>query len=204
MGKMVAWATCAFNFVDTHNGAVTAIATIFIAVFTVILAIVTSRQARLAQAAIKLATDEFNATHRPKLHVRNIVIKPSFSKGKLLTGQFYISNVGSSPATITESHCESLCNVNGLPMERPYEGLDGNNPIGKKTLLPGQSWPALFQSETPFLGFPEAHRLFVMGWVEYVDNGGTRRRTAFCREYIEKDGGGRFYAVTDPDYEHEE
>src|SRR6266496_910438 len=52
---------------ERHNGAVTAVATVFIGVFTWVLACVSGRQARLTRESIELAREEFIATHRPKI-----------------------------------------------------------------------------------------------------------------------------------------
>ena len=54
------------KFLDDHNGSVSAAATAVIALLTLMLVIVTNRQARLTRASIDLARQEFAATHRPK------------------------------------------------------------------------------------------------------------------------------------------
>jgi hypothetical protein len=198
---------------------VLAIAAIFQLVANILLWVTTRN-------AVRLGRDEFNASHRPKLRVRNIVVKPAaqgpgqmtldpFHPGYHISGQFFLSNIGDAAARITESHCEvywgGINNVgwpDRLPMQRPYEGKDGNNPIAPQTLASGQAVTGLFFSEQPFpvLNWDPQKRsgLFVMGWIEYLDERGIRRRTAFCREYLEREGARRFYPVDDPDYEHEE
>lgn len=83
-----------------------------------------------------IAHDTLVLTQRPKLIVRNVVLKspqqvpppgpdPWFYKGARLSGQFYVVNVGGTPATITESGCWVAWKVNDrplgrLPMKRPY------------------------------------------------------------------------------------
>ena len=167
-----------------------------------------------------VAKDTFE---RPKLIVRNIVLNspsqtpapvpdPWFYQGARLAGQFYVVNVGGSPAKIAESGCWVIWKANeqplpGLPMRRPYEGKDGNNPV-LGSLGPGESAPGIFQSED-YLG-NEIDRvrsgnwsLYVLGWVEYTDDRDMKRRTAFCRKY---DANKRrfFAAEDDPDYEYVE
>jgi hypothetical protein len=108
-------------------------------------------------------------------------------------------------------------------MERPYEGQSGNNPISPGLKLqPGQSWPGSFQSDE-LMGpegylirnFDPSWAIYLLGWIEYEDNLGIVRRTAFCRrygppsEYIPRGidapvPHGRFNVVRDLDYEHEE
>jgi hypothetical protein len=151
--------------------------------------------------------------HRPRLHIRNVVLRqPLFQRGMPIHGQFYVSNVGGVRAHVVESHCEILWNVNGLPMERPYEGKDGNNAIpGNPTIAPGSSTVGVFISEAPFLldaipgsSQPGIPKLYILGWVDYMDDLAIRRRVAFCREFMQREGSARFYPVNDPDYEYEE
>jgi hypothetical protein len=151
--------------------------------------------------------------HRPRLHVRNIVMhKPWFQRGSPIRGQFYVSNIGGMRAHVVGSHCEVLWNVNGLPMECPYEGKDANQPIlDKPTIAAGSNATGIFTSDpnfrfdvTPTGNDPEGHKLYVLGWIEYWDDLAIRRRTAFCREFRQSDGSARFYPVADPDYEYEE
>lgn len=93
-------------------------------------------------------------------------------------------------------------------MQRPYEGKDGNNPLGKPIIPNGASAVGQFSSNLPFPGLhfdtQQRSNVYVMGWVEYIDTSNVRRRTAFCRRYVERSGSRRFYPVEDPDYEHEE
>jgi hypothetical protein len=205
------------GFLQCYSGAVTAIATVAIGVFTFFLMYVTNRQARLTQESIDLTKQTLTLTYRPRLHVRNVVLRPPlFECGQLIHGQFYVSNVGGISACVVESHCEVLWDINGLPMERPYEGKRGNNPIGKNVVIaPGASYPGLFQSESTYEikevrgepGIFAGGRLYVMGWIDYVDDLKVRRRTAFCRQYLynpDAHGVRRFYPVEDPDYEYEE
>ena len=193
--------------------------TLVLAIATIGLWYFTWRMARATRDAAMLARDEFNATHRPQLRVRNVVVKgarqghgsfplDAFHPGFPLSGQFYVANVGSGPAEIVESHCDVLWGLDRLPMERPYEGENGNNPLGKITIPAGASCPAQFLSSENFPGLKfdafDRSEVYVMGWIEYLDSQHVRRRTAFCRRYWGREGNFRFYAVDDPDYEHEE
>src|SRR2546422_34226 len=96
----------------------------------------------------------FVVTQRPKLIVRNVVVKQPksvhgrdpylFEPGHPVIGQFYVANVGGSRAHIIESLCwvRALQGIN-LPMERPYEGEYGNNPVPICDLNPGQPITAI-------------------------------------------------------------
>ena len=90
-------------------------------------------------------------------------------------------------------------------MERPYEGLAGNISLATE-LKPGQSIPVPVPNPPIKIGpvVPDSglRIIYALGWVEYDDDFGTHRRTAFCRRF---DGfTGRFQPVKDRDYEHEE
>jgi hypothetical protein len=230
--------TAVGDFLETHNGAVTAVATIFIAIFTVVLAVVTNRQARLtriaavaAEKAAEIARTEFIASHRPRLRVRNVVVKNPkaadgrelqlFAPGQTIEGQFYIANVGDSRADILDGHCTVYFSQQGLPMRRPYEGGEDNLQATSRTLLSGESTPVLFRGDAPPPGAEMgvgtnafgSWDLYVMGWVTYADHTDppTKRRTSFCRQYrLTGIPGrsaapiGRFHKVEEPDYEHEE
>jgi len=155
-------------------------------------------------------------TQRPKLIVRNIVVKTPgdplrqpalFQPGYSVEGEFQVVNVGGTPATITASGCWVFWNQVALPMHRPYDGLTANNPVDG-ILQPGTFVSGRFMSDKPmdqhaaeiFQAGNEWY-LYVMGWVEYRDDLGFVRRTSFCRKYDVR-RGRRFFAVDDPDYEH--
>jgi hypothetical protein len=217
-------AICSFRLIDRHNGFFAALAAVIVAAFTFTLWIATSKQARLTKEVIDLTRAEQISNYRPRLRVRNIVVTPAnrtlverigiFQPNHPVKGQLYVVNFGGSPANITESHCIVFWNDSGLPMRRPYEGGNGNNQIPTTRLEAGQSTSGIFLSDelmsdrTNTIGTKIVHglRLYVMGWIEYADDRGIKRRTSFCREFQRKDafGEGRFYAVDDPDYEHEE
>jgi hypothetical protein len=217
------YAAAVLDFLEKYNGAVTAAATIFIAAFTIVLALVTGRQARLSREAIDLARSEIAATHRPKLRVRNVVLENPlraglrrwyvFEPGQCVQGHLYVGNVGDSAATITSSHCRVFWTKEPLPMERPYENESGNDFLGGTTLAAGAATIGSCDSLEPIRD--EAHsiglgrdgwKLYVMGWVNYIDANQTPRRTSFCREYrvLENSGRGRLFAVENLDYENEE
>jgi hypothetical protein len=166
---------------------------------------------------VRLFRRELILTKRPRLRVRNVVLRQPkpihapipeiFARGTLVSGQFYVDNVGGTPANISDCGCWVTWFQGLLPMERPYEGENGNIPI-KLKLKPGMSMPIPFCSdktmgeEGPLIKSGEKNwHLYVMGWIEYIDNLRIGRRTAFCREYSASEG--RFIKVDNRDYEHE-
>ena len=184
------------------------------AAFTGVLWFVTNK-------AVKLARAEFIANQRPILRVRNIVVHPPhrnivpqpsiFQHGELVTGQLYVSNIGGTPATLVEHYVMVRWSQDELPMERPYEGDDGTLFSKYPRIEAGGSYPIPFQSKntiesgeiaTFIRNGQNAWKLWVMGWVDYMDNSNVRHRTAFCRRY--NLSNGRINQAEDYDYEHEE
>jgi hypothetical protein len=163
---------------------------------------------------------------RPRLIIRNVVIHPQldatdtkpnliyyFARNELARGQCYVANVGDSKATVTESLCMVYCCQGPLPMRRPYEGRDGNNPItgiieagDRKTMIFDSGEPMkVGHQEIGLMGYSDFRPIwsvYVMGWIEYKDDLGFERRTAFCRKFDPTIN--RFVTINDPDYERTE
>ncbi len=180
----------------------------------------TNRQAEIAQQTLVL-------TYRPKLIVRNVVMEQpdmrnwtvpqDIKTDQLFVWRLYVSNIGGTPATVTETGCWIILVLGELPMERPYEGRSGNTVItGMKVankLFPGESGTlhiALLGEQVEggqdpikgLQGYPKQLHIYVMGWVTYVNDIGIVRRTAFCRRY---DWARQYFvAVDNLDYEHAE
>lgn len=219
---MVTWLNASIGWiVDPAN--LTALSTLIIALFTVVLAAVGYAQARLIRASIDLAGKEFVSAQRPKIRARNVVVaspNPSmdhrlgiFQPGHPITGTFQIVNIGGTTATILGSHCIVYWDAAGLPMRAPFEGDVPNNPIAPGKLESGQAVTGPFNSQkaigegakTIATKVIRATRLFIMGWVEYSDDLGMVRRTAFCREFKRGPWNhGRFRRVKNKDYEQED
>lgn len=210
--------TCSLYLVDRHNGSFALLSTIAVAFFTGTLWTATRQQVILTRESIELARKEFNASNRPKLRVRNVVMRPPnirdplsqpFDPLNLIHGQFYISNTGNAAARIVEGHAEIWTHDGDrLPMDRPYEGKPGN--IQSQILVEAGSSAPMTMANDSFLPDQEmsvriktgVQRIYVMGWLEYLDASLVRRRMAFCRKY---DASlSRFVPVDNPDYEHEE
>jgi hypothetical protein len=90
-----------------------------------------------------------------------------------------------------------------LPGERPWEGKEGAK--CESIFEAGQSKPFVFGRNEPlshgqaFEIFSGSRRLYLMGWIDYVDGLNIRRTTRFCRLYDPK--SYRFAPVDDPEYE---
>jgi hypothetical protein len=186
--------------------------------------LVASRQLEAIRDQSKIASETLIVQFRPRLIVRSVVVIPLvqgdraflFNKNEFLKGQFDVANVGNNIARVTESFCTVHWQKGPLPMIRPYQGRDGNDPISKGTVIKGGEWGTVdFISERPLdidhaelgtFGFegltPRVWHLWIMGWIAYDDRLGFGRRISFCRVY--DSAMDRFVAAEDPDYEHED
>jgi len=187
---------------------------------------VMAQQTEILEKQKEIMRQSEMVAHRPKLSVRNVVIKADIRHwpnsadmilGEMLNGQIYIVNRGGYEAQITDILVEIYqTDKEYLPMERPYEGKRGYGNMSSP-LLAGQSTPFSFRLNEPIsndvrsriIEGKDGKRLYVMGWIEYRDgrydirsDTQLTRRTAFCRLFNPKTQ--RFIRVEDEDYEFEE
>jgi hypothetical protein len=228
--KAYAEAKCVGYQNPPHEGFWEGTTTDPVAAYTLLLAVLTAAlvgtgiaQWIMIGRQVRLARDEFNATHRPRLSVRNIDVKSagidvlvwgdirSPAPNEIFSGQFYISNKGDANARITDAYLCFWTSREGLPMSRPYEGENGNLGVTTIWIEPGASVPILFStqliaSDIKDDTFVDARQqtIFAMGWVEYMDQAGRSRRSAFCRPYVSSKRRFMHGEENDPDYEHEE
>jgi hypothetical protein len=217
----------AAEFLNFYGALITAIATIAIAAFTFTLKRSTDRlweagekqfnhakslafQAFLDRATdlknvgqqIQLARNEFLATHRPKVIVREVYLD-----GDQIW--FRLVNVGDTPATIAESSvtAEIVTSKAGL---RPLLST-GKNDLGTVTLAAGELRELSYRPHGD-LGFSFASQMgdrkvsmfigdrYFTGTVIYVDEIGIRRRSVFRRKW---QAGERRFVRLDPEEERD-
>jgi hypothetical protein len=197
--------------------AVVAIATLFLAIFTARLWVSTNRMWEATKRSVDIARDEFTSSHPPKIVVRRV----SLDRGSIAISapiarpwkiQYIVANVGRGNATIFEGNATVKEMDNPLPAIPPFDD-DGNFPI-ELHLAAGESMPLTVQID--FTGpiitqirlgetanaaqGDEAGNVHFFGYIQYRDNIGVVRRTAFCRRYDIRTR--RFNFVDDPDYEY--
>lgn len=174
--------------------------------------------ANAAKSSATTAQKTLLTTQRPKLIVRNVVIRapnpPAIQGGIELfhpryevNGQLYVVNVGGTVAITKECWCWGIAIKGELPMEPPYEGGTGY-PL-TRNLRPGEPMPITFRNlkeigpEGPLIRQgSDGWGFYVIGWIEYADDLGLIRRTAFCRKWDAD--RRRLIAIDNPDYEHAE
>ena len=161
---------------------------------------------KVSQDSIKLTKQEFVASHPPKLRVHTVHL----IRNPVWEIQCLIDNIGGSVATIEKSTLdfEQLeGEIQRFPSRLPY-GED--YPLPERTIAPGgytvgqyliekkvedslneQNW----QTDQGLSGF------YFFGYIIYLDDNGTRRKIAFCRQYtgISKD---IFVKIDNEDYEY--
>ena len=174
------------GFVETYNGAITALATCVVAIFTGVLFWATNKQARLTRMSIDLARAEYISTHRPKLTIRHIV--PEFEFGKPIKIHCTVTNVGETPARI-EGHRVTL-RIIPPSFDQPVEAIESSILLLASDLVGGQSEVFLTERPTTFI-YSEALRVdrfpgavaYLEGEFIYLDDNNIARRMGFSRQY---------------------
>ncbi len=191
---------------QTYNGAVTAIATVFIAIFTIVLASVSGRQAKLTRQAVELANKEYVSTHRPRLILRDAILEAE-------NVIYLLLNVGDTKATIVESWILVEFVEDGTRM-RPIRSF-GHDDLKKLVLKGGESKELTYPipNEVSFaIRWPEAIRIgiedkpgligktYFVGALVYEDDLGVKRRTIFRRRW---DPGSLVFVRLTPEEERD-
>jgi hypothetical protein len=176
------------SLVHAYSTDLAAISTVVIAIFTVTLWRATSGQLREVQKSLKLARDEFNATHRPKIAIISLEQPESAANDPKATvaAVIRIANEGISKATNV-----SIYGLIKIDEFDPDPGLDLTLLEARNEILSGASTfnvgSALNCSECasrsvisePFSGtIPEFP--YCIGRIDYSDATGAARQTGFC------------------------
>lgn len=188
---LTAISMCVLNWLETYSGAITAVATIFIGLFTFTLWRSTKKLWNATNSAVALARSEFNASHRPKIRVKHVWLKKPIEELLPVIIDLVIVNTGDTPAIVTAlRHAIHIMNRHNSLPARIMED-DNQGPIKRKdTLEPGITlvYPDLtYQRNINHEEFPrirsESSNLYVVGDIEYLDGEGRPRKTAFCRKF---------------------
>lgn len=188
--------------IDAHNGFVTAVASAFIAIFTLTLSKTSEDQGSLTLQSIELARQEFLASHRPhlKVHFPRIIAPEG---GEPLKVEFGIINIGDSAGTIMGSVvCLEYLSSDDMPY---LPDLAPNNVIRPRRFMPGAT-DSYFVSGDGDSGivwatdvFDGGKILYFFGWIVYEDELKVPRTMFFCRCFSKT--LGRFTPVEDPEYD---
>jgi hypothetical protein len=177
------------DYLEHYSEAITALATVVIAVYTVVLAWTSSRQSKLIASQVRLAREEFIATHRPQLRLSRFYLSnPIMSQGERPSIIFMIQNVGLSVARVTEIRSVSI--VLGIEDQFPKnmgipfsEKFTTRLESGQSEIFPVNGTVPLEDEDRGWV--PQGKKnLYCLGVVVYLDELGNRRETGFCRRYI--------------------
>jgi hypothetical protein len=204
---------CEAVSLNKNNGAVTAVATLIIGAFTLVLWLATSTQARLTgktarliEKQIKLAREEFIASHRPIMVVHAVRLLDLDSARahheQPLCAEFRVINAGTSACRVTGS----AVYLDILPeLDRPYlPELPPNGLVPARRYDVGTTDKVLvgttdIRGADLFFGTDD-RPAYLSGWIVYEDNAGSARTTFFCRQCTDR-FERRFVPADDPDCE---
>jgi hypothetical protein len=213
-----------FDIAHGRDKEITALSTLAIALFTIILAVASGaqfcavmasiREARrsaiiqtqLTRKSLDLAREEFISTHRPKIIVYGVDFGGSSNEDERpIPVTFRYVNSGVSTAYVTEigSRVLHLVNKVALPNDVQFRLAQIPFPIEVKSGMHG--FGITIDKMTPWS--PRALNALVgkesvvcVGYLVYEDDNGTKRQTGFCREY--DPSSKRWKSVKDDDYEY--
>jgi hypothetical protein len=163
----------------------TAVATIVIAAFTIVLAVGGSIQACLTRKAITLARDEFISTHRPKIIVRN-VSTIGFAIGLPINIRFMYINIGETRANIAAIEACVFLKPKVIPIPRglrlqPCEIIKSTLSCGEVGIgEANSSFDIEARDVKPLQSVGKI--ICIVGCIKYRDDRGSLRRTGFARQ----------------------
>ena len=172
--------------------------------------------ANAARDTVILARDEFHASQRPKLVIHSVRLLPDLRKDQPAEVEFAIVNAGTAECTVTGSavHMEYA-----IPSDRQYlPNLRENGVITAQRFMVGardefkvtggarensfradRDFKAGFGHPVPISPHDNERVLYLGGWVEYSEMGGSVRTTYFRR--MLSIAGNHFTVTDDPDDE---
>ena len=189
--------------------------TAILAAFTIVLAGASVWQGYLTRNSIKLARDEFNATHRPKIFVHTVSVTDQGSR-TLRNGQRHhtpargiitVANGGDASAFIIEwcaviyYQSPDAAFTPGLdvePVKYPKTDAAGISP-GRFEKLGHSQMHVIDDEWTTFVA--EKGKMFFLGKITYQGADGIKRSTGFCRQYDPEDAGA-WRPVKESEYEY--
>jgi hypothetical protein len=158
------------------------------AVFTGLLFLVSAIQAALfvwqlrkISEQAKLARDEFSATHRPKIRVRLLRVKP-LQIGKPVEIDYVIANIGENDAVKVQSEL-TLTVVTDDSKEKSWtHQFRTDDVITGGCVIPTHVTDAVVASDWGEVLKNPTGKIRVLGTITYEEKTGTRRKTGFYRE----------------------
>lgn len=165
---------------------------------------------------LRLARDEFDAVHRPKIRIKHLWLTTDVWEGEGVEATVVFVNTGMTPAILLELNFGTCLLRSGrlLPADPNWIKEQTATLIGQRPLEAGMTVELNGLNDGRILkdldnvAIREGQsKLYFAGAIEYKDRRGAIRKTAFCRVLsFDTDGGqrGRFLRFADRDYEYED
>jgi hypothetical protein len=198
-----------FDWIIDPNS-VTAVSTVVIAAFTIVLAWVGWCQSSLIRKSIDLARAEFLSTHRPRLIVRQFQLDPVLVDHPIRV-TFSVINAGNTEATLrfvagevalwdTDDRIYVAPGID--PLQRPIiDERIRQLENGRRVAFTAESRFTVAEWQSDAVDSKRL-RIRCIGEITYADRRGTDRRTGFHRTYeVETD---MFIPSTNPDQEYQD
>jgi hypothetical protein len=178
---------CIGSLLYDNRDAVTAVATAFIAIFTLTLWWSTRGMLRVTNESIKLAKEEFISTNRPRVILRIIHFSYPEDRTQDVPIMCIFVNIGRTDAEIIELDIEFVHRPNRQFRPVPRQASAGT-PLkgGGRTMKSGETFSREIQSglkESEIALIAGQPLYYVRGAMTYLDKGGVRRSIGFCRDY---------------------
>jgi hypothetical protein len=200
--------TCSLRLIDQHNGFFAALAAIAVAGFTFTLWISTDKQARLTAQSIKLAREEFIATHRPKIIVHAAELRRDLSRAPGMQAEEHFLGASLIGFNVGESVARNV-EVRGQIISGSNFAVDVQRPVVMTIswVLGGQKLRAEIKSDIPIVTAAMGKRTGIdyhcVGWIAYFDDHDQRRETGFCLRVELWEGRERWVSAAKPEYEYQ-
>lgn len=177
-----------------------------------------TRQEKVLTDSIELSRDEFIATHRPRIVVRDVSIdyigETEEDKNMVeVKIDYSIANTGDTPAMIrmrnatlvlTRNILVNVANANTLPARPKYDVM--HNIVEDRILDGGESITRTHTQEMNRTDWgmlhTSMHSGFVVGFIRYEDKQKRRFLTAFCR--LHDRVTNRCFVAESADYEYQD
>lgn len=173
---------CAGHILYEYREFSTAVATVFIAIFTFTLWQSTKRMMVATQGAVDLARQEFVASHRPKLRIRRITPNRPFLFGVPISIVIEVANIGDTQATIFEVGIDVYANGSDFDAAPRPQPSGPPVPAGKEARMTTTVRQSLSKAQIDAIELGTLE-LRLLGVINYRDDNGTIRATSFARLY---------------------
>jgi len=196
---------CTAGFIRSHNGEITALATLIMAAFTGTLWWAAAGQYDLLEKQIDLARDEFISSHRPKIIVHSVELAYDANEQGLMTlgAEITIFNIGGTSATITdfvgniqirETPLRAGIILPTIEISPIIIGVGERKYLRVGSVFDDRSLNAATRGA-------QGNPLLCIAAFVYRDANETPRFTGLCRRYSAASGQGRWHKYVSPEAE---